>query len=256
MTEIPNCQYRWAAERCRPTAQQISFQRSPWARIQTILPSMGLRQAVQVSVSSIRLIACGEGSTRIGLGACAAIILRRELHAGHCPPPQVLRDQSRMGHDKVGNYRDRFWLRIWHGRYRNFELTHCGAVSALSIPEFWTFGQRTGTCWASLINQTIAPLQRRQGLEFVGSQDGAQAPSGTIQSPARSGCAKSSGRADWVSRVRTACGAMTGALLAQSCEDNNWGIIMLDSIKLLAYHFDILRPLHQRILVSAERGEV
>jgi len=45
------------------------FQRSPWARIQTILPSTGSRQAVQVSVSSIRLIACGDGSTRMGFGS-------------------------------------------------------------------------------------------------------------------------------------------------------------------------------------------
>jgi hypothetical protein len=52
-----------------PTDQQIAFHRSPCARIQTILPSIGSNPTVQLSVSSMRLIAAGEGSTRTGLGS-------------------------------------------------------------------------------------------------------------------------------------------------------------------------------------------
>ena len=59
------------------------FHRSPWARIQTILPSTGSRQAVQVSVSSIRLIACGEGSTRMGFGSWPTLSAKEWMISGH-----------------------------------------------------------------------------------------------------------------------------------------------------------------------------
>ena len=58
-----------AAARARPTVQQISFQRSPLARIRTIFASTGSSHAAQPSVASIRLMAAADGGGgRIGSG--------------------------------------------------------------------------------------------------------------------------------------------------------------------------------------------
>jgi len=63
----------WASSRSVPAGCQLFFS----------LPSTGSRQAVQVSVSSIRLIACGEGSTRMGFGSWPTLSAKPWTISGH-----------------------------------------------------------------------------------------------------------------------------------------------------------------------------
>ena len=77
------CQRRCAVARAIPNRQQIAFHGAPSARAQTSFASSGLRKRDQVIVSSIRLIAEGDGGgRRIGSGVWPTRSLNSSLMSG------------------------------------------------------------------------------------------------------------------------------------------------------------------------------